>query len=542
MEKQHAVDEFIANIKNRDLIKARVIIDYLADIDPAEQRRILFELNKCDDDFSIPLLAYLSFKHPEVLKDNPQLGETLKEKALNNQKLLLRLLSSSKPELIIYVDLAGKTQLRESLPLLRRLLKESSDDELIKTAIRVLGEMKDSKAVDDIGEFLFSNDTQMIHPAVQALGNISNERALRFLYTALEKSQDLDTRIIDMLASVQDETALELLNRTLVSKNASIRAYSKTKLARIGSNALPALISNLEINNPDLQIHSLNVLLEIGDAGAVKAVRNLLNTSPPDANVRFAAYETLAYLPPIKGDYMLATGLTDPDDSIRLAAARAVERNLDKVLLGGVRNMIQSENAESIRIIKAIIDAQTTELFVALLDIPLFERIIFDYVALKVHSEIRNHYLNLLREKGFTDLADRVEERSKEAGEQAAGKLICAVDDSGMILSVYRRILNELGFEPVLFQLPRECLEWLEKNRPAAVFTDLNMPEITGIELSKRIREAYTEESLPVIMVTTQKEGKDDTEMKRLGINRVINKPFDADTIRRALKDVSIEP
>ncbi|MBU2515659.1 response regulator [bacterium] len=541
MDKQHAVDEFIANCQKRDLIKARVIMDYMTEIDPGEQRRILFELNRCDDDFSFPLLVYLSHKHPEIIKTNPHLDESLHEKASKNKGIILRQLSKKQPELKRYIELAGEIQLREALPLLRRILKETADQDLIITTVQVLGEMADSQSVDIIGEFVLSDQEGLMLPSVSALGNIASEKALQCLYTAFEKKINSDKIIEQLLFSKQGDIVIDLLNQTLLSNDAKIRNHGKSKLIFMGAKAIPSLIDNLAINNSDLQVHSLNVLMEIGDDSAVKAVRKLLNTRPDDTNVRFAAYEALTYLPPLKGDYMLATGLTDSDDSIRLAAAKAIDKNLDDVLLGGIRNMVKSENAESIRIIKAVVDSQTSDLFIRLLDLPFFKRIVSEYIALKVHADIRLHYLPLLEKKGFMELADEIAEKAKQQKPEKSKTVICAVDDSRLILSVYRRILNDLGYEPVLFQYPGECLEWLNHHQSAALFTDLNMPEITGVELAKKIREAFSADSLPIIMVTTQKEGKDDMELKDAGINKVINKPFDSETIQSVLLEMKIQ-
>jgi len=105
-----------------------------------------------------------------------------------------------------------------------------------------------------------------------------------------------------------------------------------------------------------------------------------------------------------------------------------------------------------------------------------------------------------------------------------------------MILKIYRNILYELGYEPVLFEFPAVALEWLEKKKPAVLFTDLNMPEITGIELVEKARQCYPREELPIIMVTTQNEMQDNEAALAAGVNDILAKPFTAETLQAAIE------
>lgn len=69
------------------------------------------------------------------------------------------------------------------------------------------------------------------------------------------------------------------------------------------------------------------------------------------------------------------------------------------------------------------------------------------------------------------------------------------------------------------------------------VLTDLNMPDITGVQLTEEIRKKYTGEELPVIMVTTQNEANDNEAAQKAGINKIINKPFNAASLKQAMDE-----
>ena len=104
---KEALKELLFNIQQKDLIKARLVIEHLAHIDPATQKRMLFELSKSDDDFAIPLLAYLIHCHPEITDEYPTLNELLLSKILDHPELLIARLGTPVPESAIYLELAG---------------------------------------------------------------------------------------------------------------------------------------------------------------------------------------------------------------------------------------------------------------------------------------------------------------------------------------------------------------------------------------------------------------------------------------------------
>lgn len=310
-----------------------------------------------------------------------------------------------------------------------------------------------------------------------------------------------------------------------------VELAGKTRLPE----AVPALIANLSSSDPDLQIHSLNALLEIGDESAVLPIRKLINTQPRNANVRFAAFEALANLPGRKGDYIWASGLLDPEGSIRLAAAKAIERTLDDVLAAGIRNMVKGRDEEALQVVRAVLDSQAKNIFLNLIRHDTGLELITDYLISHAHHDVRTFFVRVLSETGYTHLAQVILDSQKRGQGERERIKVCAVDDSRMILSIYRSVLNELGYDPQLFANPETALAWLKVNSVQFVCTDLNMPEMTGIELTQELRKLYNKEQLPVIMITTQSDLRDHNAAMSAGVNCIAVKPFDAESLRAAI-------
>ncbi|MBW1644755.1 MAG: response regulator [Deltaproteobacteria bacterium] len=504
---QHALEELLFNIKEQDSIKAKLVLEHLADFAPAIQKRMLFELSRSDARFSVPLLAFLLHRHPSLAASYPTVREVLKSRVVDDPDLLLARLRQPLPEVTVFLELAAELRLAAAVPAISRLLTTTTEVPVLTAAIIALGEIGVPSAVGAVREFLYADTRELVMAAVTALGRLASPAALQALAARMGGDAELDALVLEIMARVRNRYALEQLNKTLSSPAAFLRNRAKKHLAALGVRAVPVLLANLASEDQDLVIHTLNILGEIGAAEAVEPIRKLLHRQPEDANVRFAAYEALGMLPLAKGAYALAAGLQDPDANVRMAAARAVDRSFNEILAVGLQNMLAGGGEEAASLCRTVIDAHADRIVRNLVKEEVFRQAAVAYLAARAPAATREHYLSLFRREGVPELAALVEE--KTAGAAAAARprpLACAVDDSRMILKIYRSILHELGFEPVLFEFPAAALEWLAGEKPAVLLTDLNMPEITGIELISRVREKYARPELPIIMVTTQNE------------------------------------
>jgi len=77
---------------------------------------------------------------------------------------------------------------------------------------------------------------------------------------------------------------------------------------------------------------------------------------------------------------------------------------------------------------------------------------------------------------------------------------ILVVDDSAIDRRLAGALLQKRGFEVVYAQDGRDALTRIEESRPDVVVTDLQMPEMTGLELVSAIRQRFP--SLPVVLMT----------------------------------------
>jgi CheY-like chemotaxis protein/HEAT repeat protein len=521
--------EIADNVAKSDAIKAQLVLDYLPNLDASTQAQVLTTLGKAKPEMALPLLLRLADTQPGVVAAHPETRQIMALKLVTAPHLVETLLPAAGPHgLRLLLDIIAEIKLEEATePLLKILAARTETDEL-DPIITTLGEIGDPLATNALGDFLYSGNRRLIIAAIRALGKIATPTAMRRLAERMGTDSQLDILILDIFARVQDTISLEKLNESMASHFAHIRTYAKKALVDIGPKAVPLLTDNLRSDDPDLIIHTLNVLGDIGDSAAVAPIRKLLHIQPKNPNVRFAAYEALALLPLDKSAYTLTQGLLDPVEHVAAAAARAVDRNFTSLLGAGIRNMA-ADAQDAARIAKAVVQAHAGRIFLCLVEEePLAELLV--ETARQAHEDTRDYFATELKQNGWTELARRL----VAPRETAQRPIVVAVDDSRMVLSIYKNTLHSLGFEPMLFEFPASALEWLEDNEPAMVLTDLNMPEITGIELTRRIRLLYPDK-LPVLMVTTQNEVNDHKAALEAGVNAIVTKPFTAESLAQAM-------
>jgi two-component system chemotaxis response regulator CheY len=112
---------------------------------------------------------------------------------------------------------------------------------------------------------------------------------------------------------------------------------------------------------------------------------------------------------------------------------------------------------------------------------------------------------------------------------------ILVIDDSAMMRKIILRLLAQAGLT-VASSLEAadgaEALALLGEYTPALILCDINMPNMTGLELLTRMREAQLASGVPIVMITTENGEAQVRQAIALGARGYIRKPFTVDDIR----------
>jgi len=112
------------------------------------------------------------------------------------------------------------------------------------------------------------------------------------------------------------------------------------------------------------------------------------------------------------------------------------------------------------------------------------------------------------------------------------------VDDSTAIRKILLRVLNQTGITlGDVFEAGdgKEALKVLEGKQISLVLSDINMPNMDGIELLRTLRAAPQWKTLPVVLITTEGGQGRVEEAAELGATSYVRKPFSADQLRDKL-------
>ena len=118
------------------------------------------------------------------------------------------------------------------------------------------------------------------------------------------------------------------------------------------------------------------------------------------------------------------------------------------------------------------------------------------------------------------------------------GKLIMTVDDSASVRQMVSFTLKDAGYDVLEAANGYDALQKLNGERVAMVITDLNMPEMDGIELVRALRSNAAYKFIPIIMLTTESQAEKKQEGKAAGATGWIVKPFKPDQLLAVVKKV----
>jgi two-component system chemotaxis response regulator CheY len=116
---------------------------------------------------------------------------------------------------------------------------------------------------------------------------------------------------------------------------------------------------------------------------------------------------------------------------------------------------------------------------------------------------------------------------------------ILIVEDSSTTRALIRAIIEEMGdFYTVEASSGFDALKLLPTQDFDLVITDINMPDINGLELINFMKNNPKYRDLPLIIVSTERSEEDKRRGMALGAMAYITKPFKADELQEVIKQV----
>ena len=109
---------------------------------------------------------------------------------------------------------------------------------------------------------------------------------------------------------------------------------------------------------------------------------------------------------------------------------------------------------------------------------------------------------------------------------------VLVVDDAWSVRRSMQQLLEDAGYDVATAADGFEALERLRAKIPAVVLTDLEMPNMNGLELARRMQDIPQWSGIPVVMITSRTSTKHREEGAKAGVDVYLTKPYlDADLL-----------
>ena len=116
------------------------------------------------------------------------------------------------------------------------------------------------------------------------------------------------------------------------------------------------------------------------------------------------------------------------------------------------------------------------------------------------------------------------------------GRTILIVDDSASMRQLVTFALKDAGYDVIAAVDGKDALIKVNGTKIEMVVTDLNMPNMDGIELIKQLRSSATNKFTPVVMLTTESQDSKKQEGRAAGASGWIVKPFQPDQLINVIR------
>jgi two-component system cell cycle response regulator DivK len=124
-------------------------------------------------------------------------------------------------------------------------------------------------------------------------------------------------------------------------------------------------------------------------------------------------------------------------------------------------------------------------------------------------------------------------------GMDAMSKKILIVEDNELNMKLFHDLLDAHGYQTIQTRDGMEALDLARTHRPDLILMDIQLPEVSGLEVTKWLKEDDGLKAIPVIAVTAFAMKGDEEKIREGGCEAYISKPISVshflETVRKFL-------
>jgi two-component system cell cycle response regulator DivK len=105
-------------------------------------------------------------------------------------------------------------------------------------------------------------------------------------------------------------------------------------------------------------------------------------------------------------------------------------------------------------------------------------------------------------------------------------KTVLIVEDNELNLKLLKDVLEYHGYTILTIDLGEPVLGLVRQHRPDLILLDIQLPDLSGTEVARRLKEDEQTRTIPVIAVTAFAMASDETKILASGCDAYVSKPF----------------
>lgn len=120
---------------------------------------------------------------------------------------------------------------------------------------------------------------------------------------------------------------------------------------------------------------------------------------------------------------------------------------------------------------------------------------------------------------------------------ESAAKTVLIVEDNELNMKLFHDLLDAHGYQTLQTRNGMEALSIARERRPDLILMDIQLPEVSGLEVTKWLKDDDELRTIPVIAVTAFAMKGDEQRIRQGGCEAYISKPISVgmfiETVRR---------
>jgi len=529
-----------------------------ASLNFTEQVKLLKDIEKKMTSAAIPDLVELCKKNDPFDQSTVMAENTLRALLLEDEAQTVEGLMSDNANIKrISLQVCCQKKNPSATPILIKLfsnLISEHESELISghpnynegfEILSALSLIQPPEALDLFRQYTTHKDSLISSLSIEAVGKYKDTYSVDALCKMVAESEADDryeecditvANAIDALAMINNNEAISFLASKIHHRNPVARRIIHAVFPRLGPETIHHIAPFLLSPDTDLKIMAANILGTIGDKKGADFIVDAVDKGLVDhPNVKFAVYEALGQICSMKSLVHLSDGLSEQDPSILIAVVSSLNNQINPGVVKKVKQTIEKDETQAGRLIIAIVVSRALSLFEALYeDETIGDKMI--KAILKLNDKglcgAFSKKLNAMENQRAKADADKI----KSISASELKKRILIVDDSKSMLAFYRMVASVMQISVAAAENGRQALDILESdNSFDLILTDLNMPVMTGIELTQKVRANHAMDHIPIVVATTESEQSQEQLARKMGVNDFIQKPFTAGQLRNKI-------